>query len=214
MEMEELVIGFDFNCAGSIPIINGFLQLGASARDLKTGDLVDSFHEYSNMEGYECDPKVMKQLQKINEVEHMLVMEGVYKSNYSCHEIVALFIDWIEKITKNRYCIVLSSNMIYDGTLLRYFSKKNIVQLLGRRTVYLDTVSVYHGIASMHRNTKITEAAIKNNKAGFLATEVVSSKTPNPTKFESDYEESSQDSRRKADHMVKQWIFVQNHFET
>jgi hypothetical protein len=78
MEIEELVIGFDFNCAGSIPIINGFLQLGASARDLKTGDLVDSFHEYSNMEGYECDPKVMKQLQKINEVEHMLVMEGVY----------------------------------------------------------------------------------------------------------------------------------------
>ena len=64
--MEEIVIGFDFECAGGIPAKHGFTQLGASAHELKTGKKIAGFNEYANMKDLEWEERCVKEFWEKN----------------------------------------------------------------------------------------------------------------------------------------------------
>lgn len=207
----EIVIGFDFECAGGIPAKHGFTQLGASAHELKTGTKIAGFNMYANMNGLEWEERCVNEFwsQPNNQKRYKETLENVQQASLTCKEVVDAFVTWAREISKDRKCVVISDNMIYDGGLLKYYSNVDVMYLLGRRTVYFETASVYYGMYMMHEGHQLNEDVdnLSSKQLALDATSFAINKTLTWPKSDVTHDHHPE---HDAENMVLKWIFIQN----
>lgn len=207
--MSEIVIGFDFECAGGIPRENGFTQLGASAHELDTGIKIGGFNEYANMTKLEWEERCVKEFWEKNPERYAETLQETTRAPLTCEQVVAKFIEWAREIAKGRKCIFLSDNMIYDGGLLKYYSGVDVMYLLGEWTVYFETSSYYYGLYSMHKRARITQDSDHLSSKNIALDAVNAIKSPALTWPESKVNHDHH-PENDAENMVMKWIFIQN----
>lgn len=206
----EIVVGFDFECAGGIPSKHGFTQLGASAHLFKTEEKIAEFNQYSNMKGYEWEERCVEEFWKKNPERYEETLDSTDIAMHSCHEVVANFVDWIRDLAKDRTCVVVSDNMIYDGGALKYFADVDVIYLLGkgRYTPCYETSSVYYGIYSAIMNKPLCyETRNMSSKTAVL--QALSMKLGKPVEWPKMDVKHDHHPANDAETMVRQWMFVQ-----
>ena len=207
--MSEIVIGFDFECAGGIPIKHGFTQLGASAHELDTGKKIGGFNEYASMVGLEWEERCVKEFWEKNPERYAETLEKTMNATLTCAQVVEKFIEWVREMAKDRKCIIVSDNMIYDGGLLKYYSGIDVMYLLGEWTVYFETASYYYGLHSMHKRARITEDSDHLNSKQ-IALDAVNATKSEPLTWPESKVNHDHHPENDAENMVMKWIFIQN----
>jgi hypothetical protein len=173
--MCEIVIGFCFEHIGCAQSENEFTQLGASAHELESGKKIAGFNMYATM----------KDLNWIR----------------SGKGVIDFFVKWARKVSKDRHCVIISNNMIFDGRLLKFYSNVDVIYILGRNTLYYEFGYVYMGV-NMHKKKKCLDQEytdISHNKS-------LSHKTEKGIFPKTDVYNTEKD----AEYMVTQWIYVMN----
>lgn len=205
--MEEIVIGFDFECAGGIPAKHGFTQLGASAHELKTGKKIAGFNEYANMKDLEWEERCVKEFWEKNPDRYAETLKKTQNAKLSCREVVAKFIEWARDVSSGRKCVIISDNMIYDGGILKYYSGVDVMYLLGRRTVYFETASVYYGMYAIHRQGQLNQDSddLSSKKIALEAIDRSRNLKWPESKVKHDHHPEND-----AEDMVNKWIYIQN----
>jgi hypothetical protein len=201
--MEEIVIGFDFECAGGVPQKHGFTQLGASAHVLSTGEKISGFNQYASMDGFEWEDRCLREFWLKNPVRYKETLLGTTSAQETCWEVVALFNSWVRQVSAGRKCTMISDNMIYDGGLLKFFSTEDIMYLHGDMTVFFDTGSVYYGMQALHTGTGLSWATDQgSSKQGALK----AVGAPGFPIFDVKHDHHPQND---AETMVRRWIYIQ-----
>lgn len=207
----EIVIGFDFECAGGIPEKHGFTQLGASAHELDTGVCIGQFNQYANMKGLEWEERCVREFwsRPDNQERYKETLEQVENAQFTCKEVVNQFIAWAREISKGRKCVMISDNMIYDGGLIKYYSGVDIMYLLGERTVYFETASVYYGMYMMHKLERLDKDSddLSSKSIALAAASYATKKELEWPKTEVNHDHHPV---HDAENMVLKWIFIQN----
>ena len=207
--MEEIVIGFDFECAGGIPEKHGFTQLGASAHELKTAKKISGFNMYASMKGLEWEEQCVKEFWEKNPERYQETLKKTSESKFSQYQVVLFFIGWVRDIARDRKCVLISDNMIYDGGLLKYYSKIDIMYLLGRRTVYFETSSVYYGMYALNKRAVLDQDSdhLSSKK---IALEAINDMNGRFAKYPETKVTHDHHPENDAENMVNKWIFIQN----
>lgn len=208
--MADIVIGFDFECAGGVPAINGFTQMGASAHLLSTGEKIAGFNEYASMEGLEWEERCVKEFWKKNPERYADTLEKTKKSTLTCSQVVDAFIEWARGVSKFRKCVFVSDNMIYDGGLLRYYAKTDIMYLLGRYTVFLETSSVYYGMHASAKRAKLCQDSDELSSKKVALDVVRTLKNDETLEYPKIEVSHDHNPENDAEVMVRKWIFIQN----
>lgn len=210
-EVEEIVIGFDFEAAGGNPSKNGFTQLGASAHEFVSGKKLGGFNKYANMEGFEWEPRCVEQFWKKNPERYEETLAGIAAAEHSCAEVVQQFVEWAREISKDRKCVFVSDNMIFDGGILSHFMGDEVMYLLGgtTKTVYFETSSVYYGMFSAVKRRRIDHASDDWSSSG-IALDALSSIKNKAVEWPLFDVVHDHQPEHDAEHMVQKWIYVQN----
>lgn len=208
--MAEIVIGFDFECAGGVPALNGFTQMGASAHLLSTGEKIAGFNEYAKMEGLEWEERCVKEFWEKNPERYAETLEKTKNAKMTCSEVVEAFIDWAKGVSKFRQCVFVSDNMIFDGGLLKYYAKRDVMYILGRYTVFYETSSVYNGMHSLRKRARLDQASgdLSSKKVALEAVrELVGDEKLEYPETEAKHDHNPEND---AEAMVRKWVFIQN----
>lgn len=209
---EEVVLAFDFECAGGVAQKNGFTQLGASVHELSTGKKLAGFNEYANMMGYEWEDRCVKEFWEKHPERYKDTLEKVESAPLTCEEVVEKFVRWARETCANRKCVILSDNMIYDGGLLKHFAKVDVLYLLGRRSVYFETSSVYYGMHMMHKRARIDESSDDlSSKEIALDAVRAFNKDANWPEHGPSHDHNPEND---AENMARKWIYIQQQFST
>ncbi len=208
--MEEIVIGFDFECAGGVPSKHGFTQLGASAHELQSGKKIAGFNEYANMTGLEWEERCVKEFWEKNPERYAETLEKTNSAVLTCGEVVAMFVVWARAVSHGRKCVVISDNMIYDGGLLKHYSGVDVMYLLGRRTVYFETASVYYGMYAQHKNARLDQDA-DDLSSKEIALGAINATRQEKLAYPKSGVNHDHHPENDAENMVTKWIFIQQH---
>lgn len=203
-EKEEIVIGFDFECAGGVPSENGFTQLGASVHERSNSNKIGGFNEYANMKDYFWETRCVTEFWEKNPERYADTLTRTSSSTMTCKQVIDKFIVWIREVSKDRKAVVLSDNMIYDGGLLKYYSGVDIMYLLGRRTVYFETSSVYYGMYALSKRM------ILNQDSDDLSSKKIALEAIGKDKYPASSCSHDHHPENDAQAMVEKWIFIMN----
>ena len=210
-ELEEIVIGFDFECAGGIPNDNGFTQLGASAHELKTGKKIAGFNEYASMKGYVWEERCVKEFWEKNPERYAETLKKTADSKHTCAEVVAMFIEWAREVSKGRKCVIISDNMIYDGSLVKYYSGVDVIYLLGNGyTCFFETASVYFGMYANHKRQKLDFDSKDGLSSKQLALDAINANREVKLEYPTNGVKHDHRPENDAENMVNKWCFIMN----
>lgn len=201
--MAEIVIAFDFECAGGVPSKHGFTQLGASAHVLATGEKLGGFNEYASMQGYVWEERCVEEFWKKQPERYAETLAATAAATNSCHAVVRLFVEWARGISKGRKCSMLSDKMIYDGGVLKYFADVDVIYLLGAWTVYYDIGSLYYGMGAKHADKRV-RCATDDSSAKQAALEAVGKEAFPASEVAHDHH-----PEHDAEAMARKWVFIQ-----
>lgn len=201
--MEEIVIGFDFECPGGIPAINGFTQLGAVACELISGKEVGRLNYYARMTWHSWEDRCVKEFWEKNPEAYERNLRECTASPYSHSQIVNIFMLWVKSFAKNdRKVSLISDNMLYDGALIRYYSDSDVLYVLGHYSGWYDVTSFYYGMGALHKGLLAGED-LRKESSKQLALEALGE-----TNFPESNNQHTHDAEDDARAMVEKWIFV------
>lgn len=206
--MSEYVLAIDFECAGGIPRLNGFTQMGAVVLDAETGKKIAGFNMYSNMVGYEWEGCCLREFWSRNPERWEETKAGIAKSSLSCTEVVAVFVAWVRGVCEGHPTHVVSDNTPFDIGILKYFADVDIIYLFGYMTLYIDLPSAYLAMHAMRNHYLITATEDLSTKRVALAAIA----GPEVPCFVSSVKHDH-NPENDAHAMAERWVFVRTHLE-
>ncbi len=156
------VIAFDFESFGPIPNIHGFTQLGAVIGNLNSGNIVDTFNEYANQIDYTVDSDCIESFWLRNPKRYQETLTMCSNSTNHPHEVIELFLKWIEKHTNERgsSMYLITDCSTYDSGILKAFSMCSTLKIISKspRDIICLT-SFYLGVAGLFMTEDVVDGS-------------------------------------------------------
>ena len=175
-KMSRYVIAIDFETLGGVPSENGFTDIGAAILRLNDGYLIDTFRQSASMQGYQPESRCIEEFwsKPGNAQLYKETLEAVAAATNDPFQVIATLNLWIEE-NVNKIAlqegkadpsdvdiIIITDNSPFDAGILKCFSKKDTLYLIGGKyRDIIDVSCVYIGMSMKPVTTKLLDSSSK-----------------------------------------------------
>ena len=144
----RLLFWIDYECAGGVPSLHGFTQVGVKVFDIDARRPLDiTFSMYSNMKGYTWEQRCVTEFWEQNPDRYAQTKDAVANAPFTCSEVTNNeLIPWMQAVAHGHKSILCSDNVAYDIGILKFFSTIDIMYIFGEYTSILDVNCMYLGM--------------------------------------------------------------------
>jgi len=170
------VIAIDFEAFGGVPSKHGFSEVGAIIMKLNDRSIMSEFRLYSNMKGYIVEPRCIEEFwaKPDNALRFKETIEAVTVAVCDPFQVIEIFTSWIDdELKKIAYLdgivdpsdldvMIITDNSPFDAGILKFFSKKDTLYLIGGKyRDIIDVSCVYIGMSMQPVTTKLLDSSSK-----------------------------------------------------
>lgn len=204
------VVAIDFECAGGVPSVNGFTQLGAVLMRVSDSTKLAEFNRYASMQGYEWEKRCVDEFWSRPELTKRFkeTKDETEACTSSPHQVIEEFWDWIGTVCAGLEDVyIITDNCGFDGGILKHFSKRDTLYAFGGMRDIIDVSAVYMGMSRLPVDSKLIDMSSKK-----LAIQALNSMQKEATPMPDFSDRVSHDHHpvNDAEVMALYWCFFQN----